>query len=50
MPVSGSFQATCSAEIAMTADPPQDHLNKHALINLNKHFLDDPATRIGFQE
>ena len=30
----------------MPADPPQDHLDKHALIDLNQQFSDDPATGI----
>jgi hypothetical protein len=43
-------QATCSTKIEMPADPPQDHLDEHALVNLNEQFRDNPAAGIRAQK
>ncbi len=34
----------------MSADPPQNHLDKHALVDLNQQLFDDPAASIRLQK
>jgi len=43
VPSAMDFQPACSGEFAMPADPPEDHLDEHALINLNEQFFENPA-------
>jgi hypothetical protein len=50
VPAPGCFQPSHPSEILMPADPPQNHLDEHALIDLDEQFFDDPATGIGFQK
>jgi hypothetical protein len=43
VPASGSFQTAHSTAVTMPADSPQNHLDKHALIDLNQQLFDNPA-------
>src|SRR5258708_38857186 len=50
VPAPGYSQPAPPSKILMPADPPQNHLNEHALVDLDEQFFDDPATGIGFQK
>ena len=36
-------QSSHPSEIPVPADPPQNHLDEHALVDLDEQFFDDPA-------
>ena len=49
VPAARRFQAARSAQVAVTADSPQEHLDEHAFVDLNQQFVDDPAARVRIQ-
>jgi hypothetical protein len=50
VPAATRLQSPDSAKIAMPADPPQDHLDEHALVNLNQQLFDYSAAGVCFQK
>src|ERR1700683_5563333 len=50
MPSAGNLQSARSAEVAMPADPPEDHLDEHALVNLNEQFFNNPAACVSIEK
>lgn len=50
MPAPRATETTQSTEIAMPADPPEDHSDKHAFVDLNEEFFDDAAAGIRMQK
>jgi hypothetical protein len=50
MPSARNLQSARSAEVAMPADPPEDHLDEHALVNLNEQFFDNPAACVRIEK
>jgi len=43
VPSAGDLQSACSAEVAMPADPPEDHLDEHTVVDLYEQIFDNPA-------
>ena len=46
MPSARGLHSAGSAQVATPADPPEDHLNEHALVNLDEQFFDNPAAYV----
>ena len=50
MPASSRFQSADPAQVTMPADPPQQHLDEHAFVDLNQQLLNNPAAGICLQK
>ncbi len=46
MPAAGCLQTAQPSEIAIAADPPEDHSHEHAFVNLPEQFFDNPAAGV----